>query len=211
MALVDVEHGRLETERGERAHTADPEEQLLADPVLAVARVEGVREQVDVEQVERDGRRRPGHDVVAPHVGRHRLAGQLHLDRDRFALQSERLGIDRRIGLGLPAVGGEPLGEVPAAIEEPDPDEGQSELRGGLQMVAGEDAEAARVDRQVHVDAELHAEVGDEDVVPGVRACPPPLGRARRLLHRVQDRDEASESWLARSRRAGRTGVLSAA
>ena len=41
VALVDVEHGRLETERGERAHSADPEEQLLADPVLAVAASRG--------------------------------------------------------------------------------------------------------------------------------------------------------------------------
>ena len=73
-------------------------------------------------------------------------------------------------------------------------------------MVAGEDAEAARVDRQVHVDAELHAEVGDEHVVPRVRACPPTLGRGRCLLHRVQDRDEASESRPARSQRADGRG-----
>ena len=84
VALVDVEDGRLETERRERAHAADAEEQLLADAVLAVARVEGVREQVDVEQVEGNGGRRPRHDVVAPHVGGHRLARQLDLDRDRL-------------------------------------------------------------------------------------------------------------------------------
>ncbi len=58
MALVHVEDGRLETERCERAYAADPEEKLLPDPVLAVARVERVREQVDVEKVEGDRGRR---------------------------------------------------------------------------------------------------------------------------------------------------------
>ena len=105
MALVDVEDGRLESERGERAHAADAEEQLLADPVLAVAGVERVGDQVDVEQVERHGGRRARPDVVAPHVGGHRLARQVDLDRDRLALQAERLGVDRRVGLGLPALG----------------------------------------------------------------------------------------------------------
>ena len=166
VALVHVEHGRLEPERRERAHAADPEKQLLADPVLAVARVERVGEQVDVEQIERHATP----DVVAPHVRGDRLACEVDLDRHRLAVQAERLRVDGGVRLGLAALVAQALREVTAAIEQPDADERQAELRCGLEVVAGEDAEPARVDRQVHVDAELHAEVRDEHVVPCVRA-----------------------------------------
>ena len=56
MALVDVEDARVDPERGERTHAADAEQELLADPVLAVAGIEGVGEQVHVEEIQRDGR-----------------------------------------------------------------------------------------------------------------------------------------------------------
>ena len=121
--------------------------------------------QVDVEQVERHGGRRPCPDVVAPHVRGHRLAREVDLDGHRLALQAECLRVDRRVGLGLAALVAQPLGEVPTAVEQSDPDQGQPELGRGFQVVAREDAEATRVDRQAHVDAELHAEVGDEHVV----------------------------------------------
>ncbi len=192
MPLVDMEDRRFETERGQGADAAHPEQKLLADAVLAVARVERIGEQVDVEEVQRDGRRRAGADVVAPHRCLYGVAGQLDLDGDGLALQAERLGVDRRVRLGLAPFVAQALGEVPAAVQEPHPDERQAELCCSLQVVAREDAEAARVDRQAHVDAELHAEVRDEDAVVVVRLRPPRRGAAC-LLGRVHDRDEASE------------------
>src|SRR3990172_8009217 len=53
------------------------------------------------------------------------------------------------------------LVEVSLAVEEADADHRQRQVRGGLQEVAGEDAETAPVQRQRAVDAELRAEVGD--------------------------------------------------
>ena len=141
----------------------------------------------------------PDADVVAPDRGGHRLAGQVDLDGDGLAVQAERLRVDRRVGLGLAALSAQPLGEVAAAIEEAHADERQPQLGRGLQVVAGEDAQAARVDRQADVDAELHAEVRDQQVVALVRLRPPGRGAAR-LLQRVQDRDEASETRPSRSR-----------
>ena len=44
VALVDMEDGRREAELAENAHTADPEHELLPQPVLAVAAVESVRD-----------------------------------------------------------------------------------------------------------------------------------------------------------------------
>ncbi len=65
------------------------------------------------------------------------------------------------VALALPAVVVERLAEVPLGVREADADERQAEVARGLQVVAGEDAEAARVDGQALVQAVLHGEVGD--------------------------------------------------
>ena len=78
--------------------------------------------------------------------------------------------------LVLPAAGVDALAEVALPVHEADGDERQREVGGLLEDVAGERAEAAGVDRQRAVDAELGAEVGDR--VLGV-AGPSAAGRAR--------------------------------
>src|SRR6185503_17387698 len=93
----------------------------------------------------------------------------------------DRLGVELLVPLGLPSFVGDALHEVPAAVEQADRDERYAELRGRLQVVAGEDTEAARVDREAGVDAELHAEVGDEDVAVVCMRLRPPRGG---LVHR---------------------------
>ena len=182
VALVQVEHGRLDPERRQRPDAADPEQQLLADAVLAVAAVERVGEPVDLEQVERDRA-----DLLAPDGGFDRLPAEVDRDRDGLAGDADRLRIDWLVVLGLPAVRVDPLPEVAAAVEQADADERHPELRRRLEVVAGEDAEAAGVDRQPLVQPELHAEVGDEELalVISVRALPP--GRCvRGRLHGVE-------------------------
>ena len=114
VALVQVEDVRLDPERRERADTADAEQQLLADAVLAVAAVERVGEPVDLEQVERDdagGRRH----VLAPDCRLDRLAGELDRDRDVLAHEPDGLRVDRLVVLGLAAGLVDPLAEVAAA------------------------------------------------------------------------------------------------
>ena len=174
--LVQVEDVRLDPERRQRANAADAEQQLLADPMLAIAAVESVSEPVDLEQVERDdaGRRR---HVLAPDPGLDRLAGEIDRDGDVLADEPDGFRVDRLVVLGLAAGLVDPLAEVAAGIEEPDSDQRHAELGRGLEVIAGEDPEAAGIDRQPLVDAELHAEVRDEQVVvltPG--ALPPADG-----------------------------------
>ena len=70
-----------------------------------------------------------------------------------------------RVALDLPVVGVERLAEIAAPVEEADADERDAEVARRLQVVAGEDAEAAGVDRQSSVQAELGGEVRDEEVV----------------------------------------------
>src|SRR5690242_21005008 len=61
----------------------------------------------------------------------------------------------------LLARAGDALAEVALWVEEADAHEGQAQIAGLLAVVAGEDAQAARVDRQRLVQPELRGEVGD--------------------------------------------------
>ena len=173
VALVHVEDARLDAERGQRPDAADAEQELLPDAVLAVAAVERVRQPLDLEQVERDRA-----DVLAPDRRGDGVAREVDLDGDRLADEPGGLGVD---GLVAPRSAARtpsrPCGEVAAAVEEADADERDAELGGALQVVAGEDAEAAGVDRQRLLDAELHAEVGDEQVRGVIAVSPLPPGR----------------------------------
>ena len=177
MALVHVEDGRLDAERGQRPDTSDAEEKLLPHAMLAIAAVERVGQPIDLEQVERHRA-----DVLPPDVRADVAAREVELDSDRLAHQAARSGIDRHVVLGLGAGGVESLLEVAAAVEEPDPHERDAELGCPLQVVAGKHAQPTRVDRQTLVDAELHREVGDEQIATCVAVCllPPGAGVCRR-------------------------------
>ena len=198
--LVQVEDAGLDPERRQRADAADAEQQLLSDPVLAVAAVERVGEPVHLEQVERDDAGDRG-DVLAPDRGLDRLAGEIDGHGDVLADEPDGLRIDRLVVLGLAARLVDPLAEVAAGVEEADADERNAELGRGLEMVAGEDSETAGVDRQPLVDAELHAEVRDEHVVvlaPG--ALPPADGVGGHVGHGAET--SGSGCCAARRRRA---------
>ena len=94
------------------------------------------------------------------------------------SVSGSRARVVARIALDLAVALVEPLPEVAAAVEEPDRDERDAELRGRLEMVAGEDAEAAGIDGQALVEAELGREVRDEEVVRQ-RAAPATTSGAR--------------------------------
>ena len=183
VSLVHVEHRRLGPAGdpdvlAERADTADAEQDLLCDPVFLIPAVEpvGHRAQggafglivvaidVGVEEQQRDSTHRRH-----PHLGRQgRPAGHRDLDDHRLravARGEEREGqvggIVHGIPLDLPAVVIEALAKIPGAVQQSDADQRQPEVGGRLEMVTGENAEAAGVDRQDLRDAELHREVRD--------------------------------------------------
>ena len=75
------------------------------------------------------------------------------------------------------AVGVDRLAEVALAVQQADADERQRHVAGRLHVVAGKDAEAARVDAERLVEAVLGAEVGDRAVERvGVLALEPVVG-----------------------------------
>ena len=182
VAFVHVEHRRLETELAEDADAADAEHELLAQPVLPVAAVQRVRHvarpvgvalDLRVEQVERDAA-----DLRAPHADAHGdevpiVVRHEHRRRHRHERQRQAGGVVSRVPLGLAVAVVQPLAEVAAEVEEADADERNAELGRGLQVVAGEDSEAAGVCREALVQAELGGEVRDEEVIRALLLLPP--------------------------------------
>ena len=175
MALVHVRAGDLEAERLDGAQAADAEQDLLAEAVELVAAVElagdaaqlgRVLGDVGVEEDERDAA-----DVDLPRGEAQRALGERDLEEERLAVlaqaarDGEAVHVVLRVALDLPAGGVDLLLEVALAVEEADADERDVEVGRALEVVAGEDAEAAGVDVHGLVQAELHREVGDHAAV----------------------------------------------
>ena len=82
----------------------------------------------------------------------------------RFSASDERRAarIDRRVLRHLLAAAVDALMEIAVPIQQPHGDERQPQIARGLAVVAGEHAQAARVDREALVPAVLGAEVGDQ-------------------------------------------------
>ncbi len=118
---------------------------------------------VGVEQEQRD----PA-DLRAPDVGvQLATAGQGQGDDAGRAVllaqerEGEAVGVEDGVVLLLPAVTVEALAEVPGLVEQADADDRDADVGRRLEVVAGEDAEAAGVLGQRRGDPELGAEVGD--------------------------------------------------
>ena len=188
MPLVQVEHRGRDPQGVQDADAADAQEQFLADPDARVAAVEprrqravarGVLRHVGIQQQQG----RPPH--LDPPDPRPEHA-QVRVDRhhQRLAVRPEHLLDRQQVGVGvevvflLPAVGVERLAEVALVVEQADADQGDAQVAGALQVVAGQDPEAPRVDRQALVQPELGREVRDRprpeargvDGAPGVVA-----------------------------------------
>jgi hypothetical protein len=149
------------------------------EPVGHLPLRRGVLLDVGVEQQQRDAAHLGAPDLRAQHL----VVRQAHRDLDRRAFpavlawlaqqcQRQAVGVDRRIALLLPAVRAQGLLEVAAPIEQPDADDRYAEVAGRLEVVAGEDPEAARVLRQHLRDPELRREVRDRCWYIGQRLIP---------------------------------------
>jgi len=204
MPFVGVEHLRLRMPGHRavpphRAETADPGQDLLADPMIGVAAVQPVGDlpkvlvvlvDVGVQQQQRDPTdvRLPDLRPQLAHGPRHRDVDQHRLAVVDQQLQRKRVRVDHRVVLDLPAVERQRLPEVPSAIEQPDSDHRHAQIGRRLEMVTRQYPEPARVVRQSLGHAELHREVRDRarlfrpvlttPLVPaGLREVPVEIGR----------------------------------
>jgi hypothetical protein len=78
-----------------------------------------------------------------------------------MATSISTVGVQPGIVLVLPPVRGQRLPEVAGAVVQANADQRQPEIGGRFEVVAGEDAQAAGIDRQHLGHAELHREVAD--------------------------------------------------
>jgi hypothetical protein len=182
VALVEVHHARLDAEGMQGADAADAEQRVLAEAHAGVPYVqprgdpavgEVVLGAVGVEQQQRHAA-----DVDAPDLGDDRALPDRHADRERLAVVAvhERRGHAVGVGLDpvlvLPARGVDPLAEVAVAVHEPDRHQRKPHVRGLLEDVAGQHAEAAGVHGERLVDRVLGAEEGGGAVLGDRRAQP---------------------------------------
>ena len=171
VALVEMPRLRLELERAQGAHAAHAQDHLLVQAHLAAADVQDVRDRavgsvvvgyVGVEQQERHTA-----DLREPHRAPHRPAGHLDADRQRPAVarchagQRQALRVVVGVSVLLVAVRVDRLAEIAVAVEQANAHERDRHVRSGLQMVAGEHAQAARIDAERLVEAVFSTEVGD--------------------------------------------------
>ena len=179
VGVVDVRRRRAREPRPEaqRPHAAHAEQHLLLEAQLAAAAVEALGDgaagvvvgvHVGVEEEQRHAT-----DLGAPHGGvQLPAAGRSTVTKHgapSSSRSSERAG---RPGPGpgsppLPAVAVEALAEVPGLVEQAHSHDRHADVGRRLEVVAGEDAEAAGVLRQGRRDTELRAEVGDGRRHPG--------------------------------------------
>ncbi len=165
MPLVHMAGGRRQPHRLQRPDAADAEDDLLGDAHLRIAAVQPAREfavawdvrlNVGVEEVERyladlespdfgDGGAPVERDVDA----QPRAIGEAH----RFQRLERR--VDGPVLFLLPAVRAEPLVEVAEVVQQPHAHEWDAKIRGGLQVVAGENTEASGVVREALGEREL--------------------------------------------------------
>ena len=171
VSLVRVAHRGPEAGEIERAHAADAERQLLANPHLLVAPVEAVRDLAVARpihrevRIEKEKRRAPDPHAADEEMNVPLADAHAHDRRDargcRKDVGREVVRIGDRIGLLLPRVRRQRLAEEALPVEEADPHERHAEIARGLEQVAREDAEPARIDRQDLREAELRAEIRD--------------------------------------------------
>ena len=94
------------------------------------------------------------------------LAGAgFDLDRDRLAAWADAgsmgsiAAVHVEIVFLLPTVDIEPLAEISLVVIQPDADQRNAQIRGTVDMIAGQDTQTAGIDRQRFVQAEFRRKV----------------------------------------------------
>ncbi len=169
--LVEMAHLDRQVEGFDEPPAADAQDDLLHQAHLLPAAVElagdaavdgTVQRIVAVEQVEDHPP-----DLRLPDPAAHGPPRQL--DRHPEPGAGGRLdgqngkggGVVEGIGLLLPAGRIEDLAEVAFLVQQADADDRHAEVAGRLEVVAGQNAQAAGVEGERLAQAELHAEIGD--------------------------------------------------
>ncbi len=170
VSLVQVHHSGRDAERRQRLRAADTQQQFLADPDSLVAAVQPGGQLPILGAVAFDIRvEKQQHvppDVDAPDARDDATGSRFDRDGHRNTvphggLNRQQTAVDVDVVLLLPAVGIEPLTKISLVVIETDTHERDAEIGRALEVIAGQDAEPARVDRERLMKAELGGEIRD--------------------------------------------------
>ena len=171
VAFVEVPDRGLDAQRLDGPHAAGAQDQLLVEAHLAAADVEDVGDRpvrlVVVGNVRVEEEHGDAPHLGAPDRGREHPPRKLEVDGEGIAVRAhdaqDRQPVQVVVGVGvlLVPVGVDRLAEVAVLVEQPHADERQGHVARGLDVIAGQNAEAAGVDADTFVEAVLSAEVGD--------------------------------------------------
>ena len=193
--FVHVKHGGGQVQRLQRPHAANAQHDLLADAHFRIAAVKpagdlaidrGVLDQIGIEQIKGDAA-----DSRFPHPAENRVVGQVHPHLTAVGvlhlLDGQVVKIQFGIRLLLPAILREILLKISVAIKQAHCHEGHTKLAGTFEMIARKHAQAAGINRQRFVDAELGREIRHQHLVLVRMRGFEPAGAgqigAKRLLH----------------------------
>ena len=171
MTLVAMGNVLRDMQRLERPHTADTQQNLLFEPVLPIAAVQVMRHPailleiglvIGVEQVQ-VGTSHP----AKPDAGRERTSRQGNRHGRPVAHRIAH-GLDRQlrevlcfVSRLLSPLSGEFLSKITVPVQQSDRDHRHVLVGRLLQIVAGQDAQTARIDLQRSMQAVFHREIGD--------------------------------------------------
>ena len=190
VAFVQVQNAGRNAHGLERAKTAHAQQQLLPD---ARARVAAVKPRGGFQILRRIARhirvqqqKIAAAHLHAPHLGANRAAARSNLHHHRLAvgadgrLHGQLIHIVCQILLALPTAFVEPLQKVALPVEKADADQRNVQVRCALDVVAGQHAQAAGVNRQRLVQPELGGEIGHRPRPQHARMAAPQVRSAFR-------------------------------
>ncbi len=169
--FIHVPGGGEEVQGPEDPDPADPQDDLLADPVLPVPAVKligdqpvlrGVLGNVRVQEIKdrpsHPGLPDPDPDLPPGHVhGNDKILSLGILERG----DGEVLEVDGGVEGMLISMLVDLLDEIPLPVEEPHGDEGKADVAGRLAVVPREDPQPPRIDGEGFVEGVLRREIGE--------------------------------------------------
>ena len=122
-------------------------------------------------------------DFYSPHLGAQRATAGFDFHRDRFTglpdghFHGQLADVGLKILFPLPAIPIQPLPEIPLAVEKPHPDQRNVEVGSTLDVIAGEDSQAARINGDRFMQTEFRGKVGHRarPQHPGMLGAPGPI------------------------------------
>ena len=171
MTFIHVPHRRIDAQRSQRPHAADAQNNFLRHPQRLVAAVQTRRQftvfgaifvHVGIHQQQRNAP-----NLKAPHLDKYRAPRQIHADFQLAAVRIPRhhcgqFGEIQALVQGfLYAFAVDKLAKIALWIQKAHADKRQTEIAGFLAMIARQNPQAARINRQRFVNAKFRREIGD--------------------------------------------------